>query len=244
MKVKMAAASLLGSMAVLATVGFGTAAAQPGGGGHLTQQDRTFMAQNAQTDLAEIAGGKLAVARAVAAPVRQTAQIIMSDHQQVLSELQNLARDLHVTLPDSPDAMQQRQAQQLEGLSGTAFDHTYVQDEIKGHQMSIAQTRQEISSGSDQQVVQFAKSYLPGAEHHLDLVQHLSSSNDTSNGMGNPSNTSSSSTTPPSGVNAGSGGEAAASSGMPPAMVAGLAGGGALLVLTSGGALLARRRPE
>jgi putative membrane protein len=245
MKIKMAAASLLGSMAVLATVGFGTAAAQPGGGGsQLSQQDRTFVTQNAQFDLREIAAGKLAVAHATTAPIRQTAQTIMSNHQQVLSQVQGVARDLHVTLPSSPDAMQQQQVQQLEASSGTAFDHTYVQDEISGHQTSIAQTQQEIKSGSDQQVVNFAKSYLPGAEGHLKMAQNLSvpSAPSTPSGTTPPSNPSG--TTPPSGVNTGSGGEAAASAEMPPALVAGLAGGGALLVLTSGGALLARRRQE
>ena len=236
MKVKMAAASLLGSMAVLATVGFGTAAAQPGGAGHLSQQDQTFMAQNDQTDLAEIATGKLAVAHATTAQIRQTAQTIMSDHQQILSQLQGLGRDLHVALPNSPDPTQQQQAQQLEASSGTAFDHDYVQDLIKGHQTSIAQTQQEIKSGSDQQVVNFAKSYLPGAEQHLRMAQNLSVPSSSSP---NPSSSSR-----PSGVNTGSGGEAAASPEMPPAMVAGLAGGGALLVLASGGALLARRRQE
>lgn len=238
MKVKMAAASLLGSMAVLATVGFGTAAAQPGGAGQLSQQDRTFMAQNAQTDLAEIAAGKLAVAHATTAPIRQTAQTIMSDHQRILSQLQGLAGDLHVTLPSSPDAMQQQQAQQLEASSGTAFDHSYVQDLITGHQTSIAQTQQEIKSGSDQQVVNFAKSYLPGAEQHLKMAQNLSVPS-TPSAPSTPSGAR-----PPSGVNTGSGGEAAASAEMPPAMVAGLAGGGALLVLTSGGALFALRRQE
>jgi putative membrane protein len=241
MKVRIAAASLLGSMAVLATVGC-TSAAQPGGGGsQLSQQDQTFMTQNAQTDLAEIAACKLAVAHATTAPIRQTAQVIMSDHQQILSQLQSLAGNLHVTLPSSPDAMQQQQAQQLEASSGTAFDHTYLQGQISGHQTSIAQTQQEIQSGSDQQVVSFAKSYLPGAEQHLKMVQHLSVPNQP-NQPSQPSQPSA--TSPPSGVNTGSGGQAAASSEMPPVVVAGLAGGGALLVLTSGGALLALRRQE
>jgi putative membrane protein len=255
MKVRIAAASLLGSMAVLATVGCGTAAVQPsggsnqqpgGGGSQLSPQDQTFMTQNAQTDLAEIGAGKLAVARATTGPIRQTAQTIMSDHQQILSQLQGLARDLHVTLPNSPDATQQQQAQHLETSSGTDFDHTYLQDETKGHQTSIAQTQQEIKSGSDQQVVNFAKSYLPGAEQHLRMVQNLSvpSGAGTASPSSPASPASPSSPSSPSGVNAGSGGEAAASPEMPPAVVAGLAGGGVLLVLTSGGVLLVRRRQE
>lgn len=238
MKVRMVAASLLGS-AVLATAGVGIAAAQPGGpgGGQLSQQDQTFMMQNAQTDLAEISAGQLAAQHATSPQVRQDAQTIASDHQQVLSKLQDLARDLHVTLPDSPDSAQQQQAQQLSAVSDAAFDQTYLQDMIRGHQTSISRTQQEIQSGSDGQVVDFAKSYLPSAQKHLQMVQQLSSTN-PAGGTGTPSGAN-----PPSGVNAGSGGQAADPQ-LSPAWIAGLAGGGALLMLSSGGALLATRRRE
>jgi putative membrane protein len=152
MKLRMAAVSLLGS-AVLATMGVGIAAAQPGGpgGGQLSQQDQTFMTQNAQTDLAEITVGQLATQRATTAPIRQAAQTITSDHQQVLSKLQDLARTLHVALPNSPDATQQQLAQQLSATSGTDFDQAYLQAMVQGHQTSIDQTQQEIQSGSNPQ---------------------------------------------------------------------------------------------
>jgi putative membrane protein len=245
----MAAVSLLGS-AVLATAGVGIAAAQPGGpgGGQLSQQDQTFMIQNAQTDLAEITVGQLAAQRATSAPIRQAAQTIASDHQQVLSKLQDLARSLQVTLPNSPDATQQQQGQQLSATSGTDFDQAFLQAMSQGHQTSISQTQQEIQSGSDRQVVDFAKSYLPSAQRHLQIVQQLSNTNPATSA--NPSTTANppsagtpGGANPPSGVNAGSGGQAA-NSNMPPELIAALAGGGALLVLVSGTALLAGRRPE
>lgn len=50
----------------------------------------------AQTE--EIAVGRLAAQRATIAPIRQAARTIASDHQQVLSKLQELARNLRVTL--------------------------------------------------------------------------------------------------------------------------------------------------
>jgi putative membrane protein len=232
MKFRMAAASLLGS-AVLATAGVGVAAAQPGGpgGGQLSQQDQTFMTDNAQTDLAEVAAGHLAAQKATNPQIRQDAQTIASDHQQVLSKLQDLAGNLHVALPNAPSAEQQQQAQQLQTASGAAFDQAYVQAMIQGHQTSINHTQQEIQSGSDQQVVDFAKSYLPSAQKHLQMVQQINNANPPS------------SANPPSGVNAGSGGQAANPQ-MPAAVIVGLAGGGALLVLSSGGALLATRRRE
>jgi putative membrane protein len=238
MKLRMAAASLLGSV-VLATAGVGVAAAQPGGpgGGQLSQQDQTFMTQNAQTDLAEVAAGHLAAQKATNPQIRQDAQTIASDHQQVLSKLQDLARNLHVTLPNAPSAEQQQEAQQLQSASGAAFDQAFLHAMIQGHQTSINHTQQEIQSGSDRQVVDFAKSYLPSAQKHLQMVQQINSANPPS-GAGTPSGAN-----PPGGVNAGSGGQAASPQ-MPAAVIAGLAGGGALLVLTSGGALLATRRRE
>ena len=248
MKVRMAAVGLLGS-AVLATTGVGIAGAQPGGpgGGQLSQQDQTFMTQNAQTDLAEVTVGQLAEQRATTAPIRQAAQTIASDHQQVLSKLQDLARNLHVTLPNSPDATQQQLAQQLNATSGTDFDQAYLRAMIQGHQTSINQTQQEIQSGSNPQVIDFAKSYLPGAQKHLQIVQQLSANPSASTSPSPSANPPSNAGTPgganaPSGVNAGSGGQAA-SLDMPPGLIAVLAGGGVLLVSISG-ALLARRRPE
>lgn len=232
MKLRIAAASLLGSMAVVASVGMGSAVAQPGGGGgQLSQQDRTFMTDNAQTDLAEVTTGQLAAQQATTPQIRQAAQTIASDHQQVLTRLQGLAQNLNVTLPNSPDPTQQQEAQQLKAESGPAFDQTYLHNETKGHQTSISHTQQEIQSGSDRQVVDFAKSYLPVAQKHLQMLQQLSSANPS--GGANP----------PHGVNAGSGGQAA-DSGMPPLLVDGLAAGGALLVLASGGMALALRRRE
>jgi putative membrane protein len=247
MKLRTAAASLAGSMAVLASVGMGSAGAQTAGASaNLSPQDQTFLTQNAQTDQAEIASGQLAAQHGASQEIRETGQTLMNDHQQALSKVQGFAKDANVTLPNTPDPAQQQQAEQLKSASGPDFDRTYVQDEIKGHQTSISQTQQEISSGSDQQVKDFAKSYLQTAQQHLQMLQQRSDAMN-SNGANNSNNPNSTnnpnSGNRPSGVNAGSGGEAA-SPGMSPVLVDGLAAGGVLLVLTSGGLMLARRRQE
>jgi predicted outer membrane protein len=143
------------------------------GGSQLSRQDRTFIVQNAQTNLVEITTGKLAAQRGTTASIRQAGQMFRTQHQQVLSKLRDVAQRVKVKLPSSPNAMQQRQARQEKAASGAAFDRIYVHNEIMGHQMSIRQTRQEIKSGSDRQVVEFAKSYLPIAEKHLHLLRQL-----------------------------------------------------------------------
>jgi putative membrane protein len=187
MQFRMFAVGLLGSMAMLATGGVGVAAAQsasthPGSdSSQLSRQDHKFIIQNAQSNLAEIITGKLAAQRGTTEEVRQVARMLVSDHQQALSKLEDVAHSVNVTLPTSPNPMQQRMAQEERNASDADFDQLYIRHQIMGHQLSIAQTRQEIQSGSNQQVVEFAKFYLPIAEKHLQLLQQLCDSNTSHN---------------------------------------------------------------
>lgn len=183
MQLRIAVASLLGSLAMLATGGVGAAAGQSTGlshgviprsvGSSPSAQDQTFMRQNAWTDLAEVMTGKLASQRGTTAAIWLAAQTIMSDHQQALSKLQGVAHGAEVTLPASLTELQEREVQAEKVTSGAAFDKLYVHNEITNLQQSIAQTQQEIQSGSDQQVLDFAKSYLPMAQNDLWVVQQL-----------------------------------------------------------------------
>ncbi|MCW2721016.1 DUF4142 domain-containing protein [Pseudonocardia sp.] len=243
MRFAVAAAGMLGAAALM--FGSGVAAAQttpppppgtdmntppsssagaPGTGGQLSDQDRLYIMQNAQTDLTEITAGGLAAQRGTTAAIKQTAQTLISDHQQALTQLRGIAQNTSVTLPSAPSQMQQQVLQQLTAATGTAFDLTYLQPEISGHQESISQTQQELSSGSNAAVKQFASSYLPVAQKHLQLLQ---SDLQQIGGV-------------PSGVSAGSGGTAAPWAS--PELVDALLGGGSLLVVGAGAQLLTRRR--
>ncbi|MGH3796915.1 MAG: DUF4142 domain-containing protein [Pseudonocardiaceae bacterium] len=195
MKVTIAVGGLLGSLALVLNIlilGVGSAAAQTvspgaatanqqsganqqGGGSQVSDQDRTFMMQNAQTDLAEITSGQTAAQRGTNEAIRQTGQTLTNDHRQALSELQNIAKANSVPLPTTPNAAQRQLANQLKSSTSAAFDQLYTSSGIKGHQMSIQGTQQEISSGSNAQVKQFATHYLPVAQKHLQMLQQLSS---------------------------------------------------------------------
>jgi putative membrane protein len=233
MKFAIAAGSLLAAAALV--LGGGVAAAQstrpppPNSGNvpgqQLSEQDRTWMMQIADASLAEISAGQLAVQRATTPAIRQTAQTIVNDHQQGLTQLGNLAQRYSVTLPSAPNDMQQQHAAQLQSLTGTEFDRTYLQDQITGHQQAIAQTQQEISAGSNPDVQQFARTTLTVLHKHLQLAQ-----TDAQQLAG----------TPPSGVNAGTGGAAAPWASA--ALVGALLGGGSLLIAAAAALLLARRR--
>jgi putative membrane protein len=136
-------------------------------------QDVWWMKTNAQTDLAEIALGKLAMSKSHNADLLKVAKVTMADHETALAKLKVLAGKEHVTLPAAPSASQQKQAWELKHLWGHRFNLAWDNTEIAGHKLSISQTRTEIAKGSAPAVTGFAKYYLPIAKMHLAMAEKL-----------------------------------------------------------------------
>lgn len=162
-----AAALALGAAAALSVAGAGAASAAPA----LSSQDQTFLMANEQTNLAELTIDPLAEQRSQNSMTLDGAKTSMTDHTTAKNLVTQLAQQLGVTLPTAPNATQQAQAAQLQAASSSSFDLLYAQLQVAGHQLSIASTEKEISSGSDSQVVQYAKTYLPLAQKHLQMAQ-------------------------------------------------------------------------
>ena len=200
----------VGLLVALTVIG-GTETACAGQSSGLAQQDQTYLVQNAQTDMAEIAAGQLAVQKGTTDQIRGTGQTMIQDHQRVLDQVKSIAQTKHVTLPSTPD-----QTQQLQNASGIAFDQAYLRNQLQAHQQSISQTQQELRSGTDPEVKQFAQGYLPVAQahlHRLDTEQRQLTTNT------------------PKTADTGSGGEAATTP--RDRLVGGLLGAGALLVYSA-----------
>ncbi len=159
-----AAVTMIGALSLAAA---GTASAET------NDQDLTFITANGQTNLAEITLGKLALERAVNDSTRELAQMTLTDHQTALGQLQDVAGQLGVDLPDAPNAEQQQAAATLQGLTGEAFDDAYAQIQVAGHQKSIQSTENELAGGSDETLLAYAQGYLPVAQMHLDMAQNL-----------------------------------------------------------------------
>jgi putative membrane protein len=186
-------------------------------------QDATWAQATAQTDLAEIAIGQLAEQRAQHAATKMMAQVTISDHTKALASLKQVASQASITLPTAPNATQQSQAAQLKSVAASQFDATYDSIQIKGHELSISQTKTELASGSSSAVKSNAQTYLPVAEKHLQMAE----SDYTALGGS------------VSAVSAGTGGLAATNSDDAPWIAVGVAGA---LLLAGTGAFGLRRR--
>lgn len=160
-----------------------------------TAQDRSFAAASAQTNLAEITIGKIALRRSQSNAVTALAHKTMSDHRSAQTKLTAAAKSAGITLPTAPNATQQAQATQLKQVASGSFDATYLRIQVAGHQLAVAATKKEIGSGSGNAIVSYAKQTLPVITGHLQMAQH------DLNALGGPGR-----------VPAGNGGQAATSS--------------------------------
>ncbi len=137
----------------------------------MSDQDKTFLKGQQETNLAEVSLGKVAMERATSEKVRELAGALVSDHQQVLELNRALSTKLGLPVPEQPSAEQQATGDKIKAQSGAAFDAAYVAAQVEGHTKSVSKAQQEISSGSHPDVKAFATDYLPKAQMHLQHSQ-------------------------------------------------------------------------
>jgi putative membrane protein len=158
---------VLAAMA-LAVAGGGAARAQTD---TISDQDKTFLKGQQETNILEVALGKVAIERATSEKVRELANTLLSDHQKVMELNRALSSKLGLPIPEQPSAEQQATAEKVKAQTGAAFDAAYVTAQVEGHTKSVSKAQQEISSGSHPDVKAFATEYLPKAQMHLEHAQ-------------------------------------------------------------------------
>jgi putative membrane protein len=143
------------------------APAHPAKPDQVPRQDATFLVQAHQSNLAEIATGRLAERKAASPKVQALGRMFVRDHTRLDAELAKVARKLGVRLPSAPNAGQKALAAKLEKLSGGPFDRAWLNGQIAGHREAIAAGDREIARGSNSDVVLLAKRSAPVIKHHL-----------------------------------------------------------------------------
>ncbi len=131
----------------------------------ISRADARFLRSNEQVNLAEISLGSIALHRSTGRYAVQLARTTTADHRSAMKANRSVARANDVTLPTTPNKLQLATAVSLQGVRQVA--HHYFAEQIKGHRLSIAQTKVEIANGKSAAVVKYARYYLPVAQMHL-----------------------------------------------------------------------------
>ena len=167
-----AAAAQSGNPAVVTP---GTPELAPGQPAPLTVNaaDRLFMQQAAIGGMAEVALAELVAARSRDAAVEAFADRMKADHGKANADLKVITEAAGIKLPTALDPEHRAMREQLENLSGQAFDLAYLQGQLTDHQKSAQLLTYVIGSGQDPVLKTFAGKNLPIVLEHLAMVQEL-----------------------------------------------------------------------
>ena len=177
-----AIAAVLGSAAsgvVLAQTQVGTT--QPGSeqttnnSSVVTAKDKAFMKKAAQAGMAEVEEGRIAAEKTQNPTVKAFAERMIQDHSQAGDKLAQIAQTLNVTLPAEPSPAQQKHLDELRKLSAADFDKKYDPMQVKDHERTVSEFKQEAKSVQNPALKAWVESALPVLKEHLKLAQALPS---------------------------------------------------------------------
>jgi putative membrane protein len=142
----------------------------------LDQQDKMFVEEAAHGGVAEVEMGKLAGQKAESAAVKQFGERMVQDHTQANQKLMTAVKGkMSGELPTKPDAKQQKEMQELQGMSGSKFDQAYMRTMIQDHVKDVEKFQHAAKEAKDPEVKHFAEETLPVLQEHLKMARQVGS---------------------------------------------------------------------
>jgi putative membrane protein len=133
--------------------------------------DRRFVTKAADAGTDEVNMAQLAAERASNAEVRDFAQKLVSDHQQVNAELTQIAAQKNVKLDVDTD--KDRAYKRLNKKSGSEFEQEFVEHMIDEHEKAIKLFEKASTDAKDPDVRSFAAKHVDHLRDHLRQAQNL-----------------------------------------------------------------------
>jgi len=138
--------------------------------------DRDFVLEAASGGLMEVALGKLALANASSAQVKEFGRMMVTDHTKANTELKSVAAKKNITVSATPLEKQQKHIDELKEKKGAEFDKAYVDLMVDDHKEDISKFQDEANKGNDTDVKAFAAKTLPVLTKHLEHIQKIQDS--------------------------------------------------------------------
>lgn len=135
--------------------------------------DAGFAAMAAQAGQAELQAGQLAQQSAGMPRLRQYGQTLVNNYNQYTDQLQQIAAQQNLNLPEQPTIYQHAQNQRLLGMNGDAFDRAFLTQEVRAQGAYLVRFQQEARSGHDPALRKFAHDTLPMLRVQLMTAQSL-----------------------------------------------------------------------
>lgn len=137
--------------------------------------DQHFISEAAKGNRAEVQLGQMMVSKATDPNVKKFAQMMVDDHTKALNQLQQIAQNKNMTLPDGlPDDAKDLQ-QKINSESGKQLDKDYMDAMVQDHQKDVQEFQDASKNVQDKDVKQWAGKMVPKLEQHLKKAQQVDS---------------------------------------------------------------------
>lgn len=136
--------------------------------------DRAFISKAMQGGMAEVELGQLAQQKSQSQDVKQFAQKMVNDHQQMGDKwLKPVAKQMGISDPKGPAKKEKKLMEKLQGLSGNDFDTAYIQAMVKDHKEDLKDFKSQAESSQNPNVKQIAEQGSQIIQKHLDLIEQI-----------------------------------------------------------------------
>ncbi|PSB15666.1 hypothetical protein C7B61_07655 [filamentous cyanobacterium CCP1] len=132
--------------------------------------DNEFIIMAAQGNNAEIMMSELALERSDREDVRAYAERMIQEHTQANRQLEQIAAQQNMVLPQTADPLSMAVMQQLTQLSGEEFDLAYIGAQANAHLRAIGLYRTAIQQGQEEAVRSYASQLLPSIAEHYEMA--------------------------------------------------------------------------
>ena len=137
------------------------------------ENDQLFVREATIGGMAEVGLGHLAEQRGQSGAVKDFGRRMVQHHGTANDQLARLAHAANIPMPQGLDAEHKMMQEQLEKLSGAAFDVAYIRGQIQEHQKAAQLFAWELGSGQDHDLQRFAGDTLPIILDHLQIARQL-----------------------------------------------------------------------
>jgi putative membrane protein len=136
--------------------------------------DSAFIGQALTGSVMEVRLGKLAQSKASNPAVKTFADRMVTDHTAMQNQWGTLAGKNGLATGVTLNQSQEQSLNQLEGLSGQAFDRAYMSAMVQDHQQDLDLFRREGKTADSPEVRQLATTGATTIQQHLNLARQVS----------------------------------------------------------------------
>lgn len=137
------------------------------------EKSKEFLTKVANSGMAEVQLAKMAQQKATLDAVKSFAAMLEKDHTAVGDQVKSFASTRNVSLPTSPSDDKQKMVNDMDKMSGKAFDKEFISMMVKSHNDGISLFEDTRANASDVDIKNFADKTLPTLRMHLDSAKAI-----------------------------------------------------------------------